>query len=317
MSAGMVPEDHPLSFQAARSTAFREADCIVVVGTRDNYILNYLQPPVVSRDSTVVQLNANPEDLSHNRLADVGILADAKLGLAQLSTEIVRRGARPSRTGWTARLDELNAAARERAWREGRSSAEGGVHPYQLARILRQMSPRDAVMVLDGRETLAFGRRAVESYVPAGLLNPGTYGTMGVGVPYALGAKLAVGRRPVVALLGDGAFGYHALELDTAVRHKIGFVCVVANNGGWTGARHRPGHALEYSPYHNLSTVFGCWGASVACEQELEPVLKEAFDYVKAESKPAVVNVITSSARASSRPRDFRLNAAKNEYAET
>ncbi len=311
IAGGLVPEDHALSFPAARSTAFREADCIFVVGTRDNYILNFLQPPVVSAESTVVTLNSNPEDISRNRLADVGILADAKLGLGQLAAELGSECLDFS--AWTARLGDKDAASRERSAEQAESS-EVPIHPFRLATEVRKAAPREAIMVVDGRETLAFGRRAIPSYMPAGMLNPGTYGTMGVGVPFAIGAKVASGSSPVVALVGDGAFGYHMTEIDTAVRHSLGFVCVIANNAGWTANRDRPGHALAYSDYDKLGDVFGCFGAKVTEPSELAPTLADALAYAERESKPALVNVVMASVRAGGRSFSKHARQGESDY---
>lgn len=311
MTSGLLPEDHALSFPAARSTALREADCLFVIGTRDNYVLNFLEPPVISGDSKIVELNINAGDLSVNRLADVAILADAKVGLSQLTDEA---GGRPQRFAfdeWTQRLGELDAKAKVRNAADA-ATDEVPIHPLRIAAEIRVRAPREARLVVDGRETLTFGRRVMPAYVPAGMLNPGTYGAMGVGVPYALGAKVAAPATPVVLFIGDGAFGYHIAELETAVRHSIGFVCVVGNNGSWTGYREKPGHALSYSDYERSAELFGCWGTRVEDPGALGPTLQEAFEYVARESKPAVVNVIMSTAKATSRPRNFKRETRKD-----
>jgi thiamine pyrophosphate-dependent acetolactate synthase large subunit-like protein len=315
ITAGLIPEDHRLSFPGARSTAFREADCVLVVGTRDNYVLNSLAPPVFSPTSVLIEVNVNPDDLSANRAADVAILGDARLVLNQVVSEWQRHGPGQDLTPWIARLHEVNDGARERSRGQYEAvSTDSPIHPHRLAIEVRRAAPRDAIMVLDGRETLTFGRRAVPSYFPAGMLNPGTYGTMGVGVPYAIGARVADPGRPVVALVGDGAFGYHAMEIDTAVRHGLGFVCVVANNAGWTANRDRPGHALDYSSYERVADVFGGLGLRVDAAEALGPALDEAVDYVKRQNKPAIVNVMTASVRAGGRTFSRHGRNADSDY---
>jgi len=79
MATGLIAEDHPLSFPAARSTAFRDADCFVVIGTRDNYVIGFLQPPVMNGDASLIELNIRAGDISRNRLADVGMVATQRL----------------------------------------------------------------------------------------------------------------------------------------------------------------------------------------------------------------------------------------------
>jgi thiamine pyrophosphate-dependent acetolactate synthase large subunit-like protein len=300
MTSGLVPEDHPLSFQAARSTALREADCVLLVGTRDNYIVNNLQPPVFDSDVRVIEINVESAALSRNRVADVAILADAALALGQLTAAVRDPPAPGDYQSWIGRLRDVNANAREKLHADATSDEEP-IHPLRLATEVHAATPRDAIRVLDGRETLAFGRRAMSAYAPSTLLNPGTFGTMGVGVPFAMGAKVARPDAQVVLLLGDGAFGYHVSELDTAVRHGLGFVCVVANNAGWTAHRDTPAHALAHSEYHEAARMFGCWGTKVTSPADLAPAMAEALEYAATEHKPAVINAIMASIPTSGR----------------
>lgn len=300
MARGVVPEDHPLCLPAARSTAFREADCLLVVGTRVNYILNWLGPPIMSKDARVIALNLEAEDLSHHRVADVAILADAKLGLQQLR-EGFERLTRPSYSEWTGRLSQVQAASRAKASPTATSS-EVPIHPLRLCADLDRLLPHDAILVADGHEILGFSRRGTTARLPAHSLSPGFYGTMGVGMPFGVGAKVADPSTDVVVLTGDGAFGYHAMELDTAVRHHLGMVVVVSNNGGWTGARDgRPGRDLGLTGFEALGDVVGCWGRKVCAPDDIAPAFTEALAYARREQKPALLNVIVSTAQAGGR----------------
>ena len=93
---------------------------------------------------------------------------------------------------------------------------------------------RDAILVVDGQEILNFGRQSMPTFAPGHRLNSGPFGTMGVGLPFALGAKLAKPDKQVICVHGDGSFGLNAMELDTAVRHKLPVLVVISLNGGWT-----------------------------------------------------------------------------------
>jgi thiamine pyrophosphate-dependent acetolactate synthase large subunit-like protein len=303
ITRGLIGEDDPLALAAARSTAFREADCLIVVGTRDNYILNYLRPPVVSDDATLIEINVSDQDLSRNRVADVAILADAKLALTALARRVAARPV-PSFAAWTSRLAAVDAAARAKL-AGSLTSDEVPIHPMRLCGELESLLPRDAVRVVDGHETLGFARRGIAAYLPGRMLTPGPYGTMGVGLPFAIGAKVALPSSPVVVLTGDGAFGYHAMELDTAKRHSLGIVVVVANNGGWTAGRGGPGRFLGFTDYSRLAGVFGCFGSQVTEPGQLKPAISAALEHAERESSPAVVNVeiavLASSGRSFSR----------------
>ena len=93
---------------------------------------------------------------------------------------------------------------------------------------------RDAILVVDGQEILNFGRQSMPTFTPGHRLNSGPFGTMGVGLPFGIGAKIAKPDKQVIVVHGDGSFGLNALELDTAVRHNIPILVVVSLNGGWT-----------------------------------------------------------------------------------
>jgi acetolactate synthase-1/2/3 large subunit len=301
MARGVVPDDHPLCRPAARTVAFQEADCILVIGTRINYILGWLRPPVVAAGAKIIEINVQAEDLSHHRVADVAILADARLALEQLTAAVARRR-KPSYAKWVEHLTDSHNASRTKMLASG-TSDETPIHPLRLCTELDRALPRDAIVVVDGHEILGFSRRAVATYLPSHNLNPGFYGTMGVGVPFGLGAKVAAPDKTVVVLTGDGAFGYHAMELDTAVRHGLGIVFVISNNGGWTGKRGdgRPGRDLGLTAFERIVDVFGCWGTKVCEPQAIGPAIAEALAYAQREHKPAVVNVIVSTAQAGGR----------------
>lgn len=297
MARGIIGDRHPLSFPAARSLALRETDCLTVIGTRDNYVVNNLKPPVVSGSARLIEINAEPADISRNRLADVGIVADARLALTQLTAELAARPA-GSYQAWTDELGVKDAAAREAA---SVVSDQVPIHPARLCQEIEKVRDRAGVVVLDGAAILDFGRRILTADGAGQFMTPGVFGTMGVGVPFGLGARLARPDLPVLVLTGDGAFGYHALEIDTAVRHKIGMVVVIANNGGWTSKRGRPGYALRFSDYHDLAAALGAYSALVCEPAELPVALKSALGVAARESRPAVVNVITSTDRLQGR----------------
>jgi thiamine pyrophosphate-dependent acetolactate synthase large subunit-like protein len=313
MARGVIADDHPLSFPAARSTAFRETDCMIIIGTRDNYVVNHLKPPVVNAEASIIELNLEPTDLSRNRLATVAIAADAKLGIRQLIHEFGERGIGPALAGWTKRLAAKDMSSRA-ALQEFSESDEMPIHPQRLCAEIDRIRDRSSVAVLDGAAILDFGRRTLTAYEPARFMTPGVFGTMGVGVPFGLGAKIADPSAPVIVLTGDGAFGYHAMELDTAVRYGLGVVIVIANNGGWTSKRGRPGYALEFSEYQEIANAVGCFGAKVTDPRELPETLTVALEYATREKKPALINVIVSTDRLGGRGFSRHSRHSSGEY---
>lgn len=175
------------------------------------------------------------------------------------------------------------------------SAGSRPIHPLRLCKEIRDFLPRDAVLCVDGQEILNYARSAIPFYAPHSL-NSGPYGCMGVGVPFALGAKAAMPDALVVVLHGDGSFGLNAMEMDTALRHRLPIVCVISNNGGWTATdRFKTGRDLGFTRYDLMFGAIGCYAEYVEDPDLLRPALERAA----ASGKPAIVNVITDpSARA-------------------
>ena len=300
ISRGLIPEDHALSFLNARSTAFTEADVLLAVGTRFDWMIQFGRPPRFGADVKVIHVDVNPAELGHNRDVDVPIAGDARAVLEQLTAE-GRGKLDPKRYGnWTGRLrviDTEKGAESDKAM----SSDKLPIHPLRLCKEVRDFMRRDTILVVDGQEILNFGRQAIPTYTPGHRLNSGAFGTMGVGLPYGVGAKVAKPDAHVLVLHGDGSFGINAMDIDTAVRHKINVVCVISNNGGWTADAPwsrplpKPGRNLGFTRYDRLAMDLGAHGEHVEKPNDIRPALERAF----AAGKPAVVNVITDhTARA-------------------
>jgi thiamine pyrophosphate-dependent acetolactate synthase large subunit-like protein len=135
-------------------------------------------------------------------------------------------------------------------------------------------------------------------------MNSGVFGTMGVGLPLGVGAKLAAPDRQVVVLHGDGSFGMNAMEFDTAVRHGVAVLVVISQNGGWTGDpdHSKPGRDLGYPRYDRIAETLGGHGEHVENPDDIRPALERAAAAVAA-GKPALVNVVTDwRARATTAP---------------
>ena len=262
ISRGLIPEDHALSFLNARSTAFTEADVVVAVGTRFDWMIQFGRPPRFGADLKVIHVDVNPAELGHNREADVPIAGDARAVLQQLTDE-ARGKVDPRRfASWTGKLRVIDAekgAESDKAM----STDATPIHPLRLCKEVRDFLKRDAILVVDGQEILNFGRQAIPTYTPGHRLNSGAFGTMGVGLPYGVGAKVAKPDTQVLVLHGDGSFGINAMDIDTAVRHKIPVVVVVSNNGGWTAdpQQNKPGRNLGYTRYDRVAQAVGAHGA--------------------------------------------------------
>jgi thiamine pyrophosphate-dependent acetolactate synthase large subunit-like protein len=297
---GVAPEDHPLCFPNARSTALKEADAIVVVGTRLNYVFGHLRPPRFRADAKIVRIDIDPGEIASSQRLDIGLVGDAGAVLAQL-TQAARGRLDPVRFApWRSRLAAINTEKQATQEKE-LATDQMPIHPLRLCKEVRDFIPRDAILCVDGQEILNYGRQSIPTHVAGHRLNSGPFGTMGVGMPFGVGAKVAKPDTPVVVLHGDGAFGLNGMELDTAIRHRIPLLVVISLNGGWTGdaERKKPGRELGYTRFDQMAVAFGGHGEYVERPEDIRPALERAQAAVDA-GRTAVVNVVT----------DFRARAA-------
>lgn len=293
---GVVPEDHPRCFLSARSLAFREADVILFLATRFNYVISHGQAPRFNADAKTIQVNIDPTEIGRNRPVDVGIVGDAKAVLRQM-LELVQGKFEPQKeTAWVAALREQDLKGQARI-EPLMHSDEVPIHPLRLCKEVKDFLDRDAILVVDGQEILNYGRQSIPTYRPGHRLNSGSFGTMGVGVPFGVGAKVGQPHKQVMVLHGDGSFGMNAMEMDTAVRHNIPIVTVISLNGGWTAdpEGNKIGRTLGYQRYEKMMDAFGGHGEYVEKPGDIRPALERAY----ASGKPAIVNVKT----------DFRARA--------
>ena len=290
LSRGTVPEDHPLAFLNARAKAFGEADVILSIGTRFNYVVQFLKAPRFAGNLKVIQVDVNPTELGHNRPVDVPIAGDARAVLQQLVDE-AKGVIEPARyKAWTSRLRSIDDD-KQLEMNKAMSNDQVPIHPLRLCKEVKDFMRRDAILVVDGQEILNFGRQSIPTFVPGHRLNSGPFGTMGVGLPFAIGAKVAKPDAQVVVLHGDGSYGINGNEIDSAVRHNIPVLVVISNNGGWTADpdRNKPGRNLGYTRWDKVAMAVGAHGEHVEKPDDIRPALERAW----ASGKPAVVNVVT------------------------
>ena len=293
---GVIPEDHPLSLPAARSAALKEADVALVVGTRLNYVFGHLRAPRFNADAKVIRIDIDPAELGTSTRVDVPLCGDAQTVLTQLSAAAADRVRGNSYEDWRARLKKINTEKSAAAEKELLNDATP-IHPLRLCKEIRDFLKRDAILSVDGQEILNYGRQTIPTHVLGHRLNSGVFGTMGVGLPFGLGAKVAKPDAQVVVLHGDGSLGMNAMELDTAVRHKIPLLVVVSLNGGWTAdpKHEKPGRELGYTRYDRMAEALGCHGEYVEKPEDIRPALERAQKAVDA-GKVALVNVVTDHA---------------------
>ncbi|HSN31735.1 MAG TPA: thiamine pyrophosphate-binding protein, partial [Ideonella sp.] len=230
-SKGLVPESHPSVVAAMRGSVMGEADLVVTVGRRLDFQLGYGSPAVFGQ-ARWLRIADTASELRDNRRGAVELYATPKLALAALARALAGRERALDRD-WVSGV-RASHEARARKLRESMRAAgdgrDGRMHPNRLLAEVQAAIGDAAVVVADGGDFLAFARVGIAC---AGWLDPGSLGCLGVGTPFGIGAALASPGRTVAVLTGDGAFGFDALEIDTAVRHRVPLLVVVANNGAW------------------------------------------------------------------------------------
>jgi acetolactate synthase-1/2/3 large subunit len=302
-SRGLVPADHPAQAGAMRGRAMQEADVVLVLGRKLDYQLGY-GSPVAFPHARFVRISDTADELIDNRRGEVELLASAGPAL----DAIVACAA-----GRTPAVDAVWAAAiaagqRDRTARYAASlattppGADGAMHPNVLFAAIRDaFDPATTIAIADGGDIMSFARLGLNG---AMYLDSGAFGCLGVGVPYAIAAKRAYPQYDVVAVVGDGSFGFNALEIDTAVRHAVPIVTVVANNAAWNIERHDQvtnyagrvvGTELRSTDYGALARALGAHGERVTDPADLPAALNRARA-----NAPAVVDVVVTRDAVSS-----------------
>jgi thiamine pyrophosphate-dependent acetolactate synthase large subunit-like protein len=299
LARGCVPDDHSLSCFASRSLAMASSDVILVIGARLNFILSYGRPPRFNPNVRTIQVDISAKELGRNRSIDTGIVGDAKAVLEQL-LEVWRRSGSSASESWAKELKELEASKQQRRTK-WTTSSHIPINPIRLCHEISEFLARNAIVTIDGGEILDFARNMIPTYTPGGRMNPGVTGLLGIGIPYAIGAKIAHPDRQVLCLCGDGAFGLNGMEMDTAARHDVPIVVVVSNNACWGvcmnaqkgtfGTERTFGTLLSCIDYGQMAQSMNCFGETVTDPEQIRPALERAFSA----KKPALLNVITDA----------------------
>lgn len=303
LARGCIPDDHPLSCFISRSQAMAQADVVLFIGAKLNFILSYGRPPRFNPQARAIQVDTAPQEIGRNRPIDVGIVGDAKAVLMQL-LDAWQPSEKDPQDSWPEKLRVVAKQKRDK-WMTWVQAPQKPINPIRLCYEIAQFLDRDAIVTIDGGEILDFGRNMIPAYTPGSRMNPGVTGLLGIGIPFAIGAKLAHPHRQVLCLCGDGAFGLNGMELDTAARHEIPIVVVVSNNACWGvcsniqrglyGDDCNDGTHLACTRYDLMAQSLDCYGENVESPDEIQSALARAFS----SHKPAVLNVITESATES------------------
>ena len=294
-SRGLVPDDHPSVVSAMRGAVMGQADVVVTIGRRFDFQLAYGSPAVFGA-ARIVRIADTTAELRDNRRAEVAVFASVDRTLDAMLASAGERAPATDRA-WTSGLrakHEQRAQSLLAQMRAEPPGADGAIHPNRLLAALRDALPHDAVVVADGGDILSFTRVGLPATT---YLDPGSLGCLGVGTPFGIAASLALPERVVAVVTGDGAFGFSAMEIDTAVRHNAPVLIVIANNAAWQiEVRDQQesygrviGTRLQSVDYAAVARAFGLHARRVERSEDLPAAIAEALA-----NRPALLDVITT-----------------------
>jgi acetolactate synthase I/II/III large subunit len=294
---GTLPPGDPHHFHLTRRYAFNNADVIVIVGTPFDFRMGYGKR--LSQDATVVQIDMDYRTVGKNRDVSLGLVGDPGAILSAV-TEAASNGAAGSardRESWLEALrEEEQRAKEERLPRLMREDAP--VHPLRLAHEINEFLTDNTIYIGDGGDVVTFSGGVVQPRGPGLWMDPGPLGTLGVGVPFAMAAKVARPDREVVCLFGDGAFTLTGWDFETMVRFNLPFIGVVGNNSYMNQIRYGQiqkygeergdvGNKLGDVKFDLFAKMLGGYGEEVREPKDIRPALERARE----SGKPALINV--------------------------
>ena len=290
MARGLLGKGHPLHRRHKRRDAMKEADLVLLAGVPCDFRLDY---GAHVGKATLVSANLSSQDLTQNRKPDVAALGDPHDFLVRLAGR-VGEAARPA---WSSTLRQRDEA-REQAIDTAVTSSSAGIDPVRLFRTLDTLLSENSLLVGDGGDFVATAAYTLEPRGPHSWLDPGVFGTLGVGGGFALAARLARPDADVWLLYGDGAAGFSIAEIDTFVRHGLGVVILVGNDAGWTQiARDQVdilgddvGCRLLPTAYHEVARGWGGEGLYLDEPERTEDTLRAARSLAR-KGRPVVVNI--------------------------
>ncbi len=307
MGKGVVPDDHPLSVAPARSQALQEADLVLLIGARLNWIMHFGLPPRFAENLRVIQIDVEPEEMGTNVPSEVSLVGDAKTIVGQLNAALAEKPwSYPEDAAWWSALSEKieqNLQATEAMLTD--DSVPMGY--YRVLREIRDQIGRDAIICSEVANTMDIGRTVLPNYEARHRLDAGSFGTMGVGLGFAIAAAVVHPDKKVVCVEGDSAFGFSGMEVETACRYRLPITFVIINNNGIGGGpsqldpdRIPPSAYVPNAHYERVIEAFGGRGYYATTPDELEKSLKEALN----DPMPNIVNVMIDP-KARRKPQPF------------
>ena len=295
MGRGCLASDHPLCFSRARSMALKGADVVIVIGTPLDFRLGFGK----FGEAKTIHIADSEDGISRMAEPTAAVWGNS---LEAIVNTLAEKGDHPNRDEWIAALT-ADEQARRAADDADLQSDAFPVHPARVYGMLRDKLDRDAIVIGDGGDFVSYAGRFVDVNTAGAWLDPGPYGCLGLGLGYAIAARVVHPNRQIVLMAGDGALGFCGMDMDSLVRQNLPVVIIVGNNGIW-GLEKHPMQAIYGSDvaadlnqdtrYDQIMEAFGGKGETVEKASELG----DAFDRAVESGSPYLINVLTDPANA-------------------
>ncbi|MCA9562606.1 MAG: thiamine pyrophosphate-binding protein [Myxococcales bacterium] len=290
---GLLGRFNGIQFRHARKAALKAADLVIIAGFPFDFRLGYGR--IIPKRATLIAANLSKTDLRKNRRPDIGLNMHPGEFLNRLA--VLADGKRPSWEPWFEQMKEREDA-RDAEIIEQASESSELVNPLKFFTALEEKMTDDAVLVVDGGDFVATAAYILRPRAPLSWLDPGVFGTLGVGGGFALGAALCRPKTEVWLIWGDGSSAYSLAEFDTYVRHGLAPIAVIGTDASWAQiARDQVeilgdsiGTELLRTDYHKVAEGYGGVGLLLDDESKIDAVLDEA-KALSASGKPVVINV--------------------------
>jgi oxalyl-CoA decarboxylase len=314
MAKGLLPDNHPQSAAAARSFVLAEADVVVLIGARLNWLLAHGKGKTWGAPKKFIQIDIAPTEIDSNVAIAAPVIGDIGSCVSALLAGIKSGFSKPG-ADWTASIH----ARKDRNLAKMAAMLDQNAVPMNFHGALRAIrdvlkARPDINVVNEGANTLDFARSIIDMYEPRKRFDSGTWGIMGIGMGYAVGAAVTSGL-PVVAIEGDSAFGFSGMELETICRYQLPVITIVFNNNGvYRGTDVNPTGGADVAPtvfvkgarYDRMIEAFGGIGYHATTPADLSKFLIEAI----AAGKPALINAVIDEAAGTESGRLTNLNPA-------
>ncbi len=314
MAKGLLPDTHPQSAGAARSLVLKDADVVMLIGARLNWLLSHGKGKTWGAQGSqkFIQIDIDPKEMDSNIEIAAPVVGDIASCVAALLKGMGDKwpAAPVAWTGMIREKVETNVA--KMAPRLQNNNVPMDFHGAlgALKRIIKERP--DAILVNEGANTLDFARSIIDMYQPRKRLDVGTWGVMGIGMGYAIAAAIETGK-PVLAVEGDSAFGFSGMEVETICRYNLPICVVVFNNGGiYRGTDTNPSGGSDVATtvfvknarYDKMMEAFGGVGVHATSPDELARAVNEAMD----SGKPTLVNAVIDEKAGTESGRIGNLN---------